>query len=218
MKALKGSLNGLDAGTISMIKSGIEPIEKLTHGMMGSGSVDADGISTGATRMLAATEKLEEKILTPTQRNEKNKLATQFENESIKVASSLPSPLDTSKEFNLPSNPIEASKMLQGEIDRASSVDSDGNQGHSGSESVALPSGGGNEAGDMGLGINNSQEKLDFGLDTSASEEAEVAEVMKNEIDYGNNDVNTNSSSTLFEVLSNRYQKSGMKRLFESNE
>jgi hypothetical protein len=218
MKALKGSLNGLDAGTISMIKSNIQPLEKLTHGMMGSGSVDAEGISNNATRMLAATEKLEEKVLTPTQKNEKKKLTTQFENDSIKAASGLPSPLDTSTGSNLPSNPLEASKMLQSEIDKASSVDSDGNQGHSGSGTVALPSGGGSETGDMGLGSGGSQEKLDFGLDTSASQEAEVAEVMKNELDYGNNDVNTNSTSNLFEVLSNRYQKSGMKRLFESNE
>jgi hypothetical protein len=218
MKALKGSLNGLDAGTISMIKSSIQPLEKLTHGMMGSGSVDADGISTGATRMLAATEKLEEKVLTPTQKNEKKKLTTQFENESIKAASGLPSTLDTSTGSNLPSNPFEASKMLQGEIDGASSGDSDGNQGHSGSGSVALPSGGVSGTGDMGSGSDGSQEKLDFGLDTSASEEAEVAEVMNKEVDYGNHDVNTNSSSSLFEVLSNRYKKSAVKRLFESNE
>ncbi len=218
MKALKGSLNGLDAGTISMIKSGIEPIEKLTHGMMGSGSVDADGISTGATRMLAATEKLEEKILTPTQRNEKKKLASQFEEESIKVASSLPSPLDTSTGFKLPSNPIEASKMFQSEVDNASTVDSEDNQRHSGSGSIALPSGGGNETAGMRSGSDGSQEKLNFGLDTSANEEAEVAEVMNKEVDYGNHDVNTNSSSSLFEVLSNRYKKSAVKRLFESNE
>jgi hypothetical protein len=218
MKALKGSLNGLDAGSISMIKSGLEPLQKLTHGMMGSGSVDADGISTRAARIQTATEKLEEKVLTPAQKNEKKKLATQFEKESIKVASGLPSPLDTSTGSNLPSNPLDASKMLQSEIDKASSGDSNGDQGHSGSGSVALPSGGESGTGDMGLGSGGSQEKLDFGLDTSASQEAEVAEVMKNEMDYGNNDVNTNSTSSLFEVLSNRYQKSGMKRLFESNE
>lgn len=218
MKALKGSLNGLDAGSISMIKSGLEPLEKLTHGMMGSGSVDADGISTRAARIQTATEKLEEKVLTPTQKNEKKKLTAQFEEESIKVASGLPSPLDTSTGSNLPSNPLDASKMLQSEIDKASSGDSNGDQGHSGSGSVALPSGGESGTGDMGLGSGGSQEKLDFGLDTSASQEAEVAEVMKNEMDYGNNDVNTNSTSSLFEVLSKRYQKSGMKRLFESNE
>jgi hypothetical protein len=39
--------------------------------------------------------------------------------------------------------------------------------------------------------------------------------VMGKEVDFGSNDINKTKDTNLFEVLSNRYQRSGMKRLFE---
>ena len=41
---------------------------------------------------------------------------------------------------------------------------------------------------------------------------------MKNDFDYGGNEINDSSKTNIFEVLSNRYQKSGMKKLFDDNE
>ena len=51
----------------------------------------------------------------------------------------------------------------------------------------------------------------------ASGEDIEVAEVMGKEIDTGDSDVNTSSHTNIFEVLSNRYQRSGMRRLFEGN-
>jgi hypothetical protein len=37
---------------------------------------------------------------------------------------------------------------------------------------------------------------------------------MGQELDTGNNDINSGSTTNIFDVLSNRYQRSGMRRLF----
>jgi hypothetical protein len=59
----------------------------------------------------------------------------------------------------------------------------------------------------------------DFGMsdDQAAQQEAQVAEVMGKNLDYGGTDINNSSKANIFEVLTNRYQRSGMKRLFDEN-
>lgn len=38
---------------------------------------------------------------------------------------------------------------------------------------------------------------------------------MKQDLDYGGSDINHGTSASIFEVLSNRYQRSGLRRLFD---
>jgi hypothetical protein len=38
---------------------------------------------------------------------------------------------------------------------------------------------------------------------------------MGQEMDMGNNDINSGENTNLFDVLSNRYKRSGMRRLFD---
>jgi hypothetical protein len=45
----------------------------------------------------------------------------------------------------------------------------------------------------------------------------QVAEVMGQDFNYGQNDI-TKSDSNLFQILSNRYQRSGMRRLFDDKQ
>jgi hypothetical protein len=45
-------------------------------------------------------------------------------------------------------------------------------------------------------------------------DDAQVAEVMNSNFNYGENDINGNSGEDIFKILSNRYQRSGMRRLF----
>lgn len=76
-----------------------------------------------------------------------------------------------------------------------------GNQG-----TIATPSG--------------SEEKIpDFGMsdDQAAQQDSQVADVMRKNLDYGGTDINNTPKANIFEVLTNRYQRSGMKRLFDEN-
>lgn len=45
-------------------------------------------------------------------------------------------------------------------------------------------------------------------------EDTKLAEVMGSEFEMGNNDINTESSSNIFDIVSNRYRRSGIRRLF----
>jgi len=45
-------------------------------------------------------------------------------------------------------------------------------------------------------------------------DESQLAQVMEQGMQSGNSDINTNSDSNIFDILSNRYQRSGMPRLF----
>jgi hypothetical protein len=60
----------------------------------------------------------------------------------------------------------------------------------------------------------------DFSLDgmdntgITIEDDSQVAEVMNSNFNYGDNDINSNSGEDIFKILSNRYQRSGMRRLF----
>lgn len=45
-------------------------------------------------------------------------------------------------------------------------------------------------------------------------DESQLAQVMESGLQNGNSDINTNSDTNIFDILSNRYQRSGMPRLF----
>lgn len=66
-----------------------------------------------------------------------------------------------------------------------------------------------------GYDSQSTEPSLEFGLTPSeaAIQEEQVAEVLNQDMDLGNNDI-SGSSTNLFEVLSHRYQRSGMRRLF----
>lgn len=65
-------------------------------------------------------------------------------------------------------------------------------------------------------GSNSDDFSLD-GMDNTGitiEDESQVAEVMNSNFNYGDNDINGNSGEDIFKILSNRYQRSGMRRLF----
>ncbi len=74
--------------------------------------------------------------------------------------------------------------------------------------SVPLAGGGAGKRGD------------DFSLDALSGNggvtvaDEQLAEAMNSEYDMGNSDINTDSGANIFNILSSRYQRSGMRRLF----
>ncbi len=71
--------------------------------------------------------------------------------------------------------------------------------------------------GAVSPGDSPAEAQPEFGMteEQLAAQETEIAEVMGKEIDMGNNDINSGSNTNIFDVLSNRYQRSGMRRLFD---
>lgn len=80
-------------------------------------------------------------------------------------------------------------------------------------------------AASLGKKTNNSSSKqedfdLDFGnaLPKGGVVTKEFSNSKNQEYDYGNNDIHSNKSDSLFKVLTNRYHRSGLVRLFSENE
>jgi hypothetical protein len=125
-------------------------------------------------------------------------LIKQFEKAALSSGAGQPSNLLGSSS-NLPSNPGEAAAMLEKEIKV------DGPQGIGRGDSIAVPAGG------------DEKKDVEFGLTTDdlAAQDGQLAEVMGQDLDYGQSDVTGSAKTNIFEVLSNRYKRSGMKRLFD---
>jgi hypothetical protein len=106
-----------------------------------------------------------------------------------------------SSSATLPSNAKDAARMLEKELTPPGPTAVTGNQG-----TIATPAGSEDKMPEFGLS-----------LDQEAKQEAQVAEVMGKNLDYGGTDINNTPKANIFEVLTNRYQRSGMKRLFDEN-
>lgn len=199
LKAVQGSIKGINPGTFSMMASTISPLSKLANGALDTASVDSANLENNAMRMMAHNEKLAQK-LAPAAAKKNEKYAKAFEAGLVKAAAGGTSPLFNSSASSFPTNPKEAASMLEKEVKDAQTINSIG-----GSESLSTPS---NSANDPGF---------EFGLtaDQAANQDGQIAELMKQDLDYGGNDINQGSNTNIFELLTNRYQRSGMRRLFD---
>lgn len=199
---MKVSLNGMrnvSPGTMSMYAQGLQPLNNATNGNFGSSNVDPASLANQATKLQAFNDKLI-KSLKPADGNKIASLTKKFENDLNNASRGQQSsnPLFSSSS-SMPSNPGEAAAMLEKELK------AEGPQGIGGSDSIAVPAGG------------NEKKDLEFGLTTDdlAAQEGQLAEVMGQDLDYGQSDVTSSSKTNIFEVLSDRYKRSGMKRLFD---
>jgi hypothetical protein len=121
-----------------------------------------------------------------------------FESAALSVGQAMGLRAPGSSGGNLEINPAEAVKKLEEDFASKSAVES-----------------GSGVAGGAGSPV-AADENMDIGIggDTK-TEETQIAEVMAQDLDYGQNDINNSSNTNIFEVLSNRYQRSGMRRLFD---
>lgn len=196
MKAGTGSFNGLNIGTMSMLSSGLGPFNQLANGGFAAGTASAEGMVNNAIKIMDATKKLETKAGKDFL-SKKKKASLAIEKTATQVGSTMPSSLLGSSSPSLPSNPGEAARMLEKEIkaEEPTRISQNSSQGQN---------------------IQNESD-LEFGLTAEefAAQETQVAEVMQENLDFGANDVNQGSTTNLFEVLSNRYKRSGLRRLFD---
>jgi hypothetical protein len=184
----------LNPGSFKMLGSAVSPANDILSG--NSTGADIDGsIKTQA----AAIRKMADQILDKTEPG----LSQKINKDTDKIASALQGAFSgmqmggpmslASSQSPISSDPKKAVEELEKSLREAAAIPS-----FSSSSPMALD-----------------EDEAETNLDVT--EETQLAEVMGKELDYGNNDISNNSSSNIFDVLSNRYQRSGMRRLFDEN-
>lgn len=192
---------GLNAGTFSMLSGPLKTIDGIADGSVDTATVNGDAAVNNAMRIMDATDKLQNaKGAEEIKKSKANSNA--LENSLIAGASGITPNLGGSSAGSFSNlSPTQAAAMLEKEL-----------------ESPTMgPVGGASDSFAGSVGGNSDTPQLDFGMtgDQFNAQQGQVAEVMKENFDYGTNDINEGSKTNIFEVLSNRYQRSGMRRLFD---
>jgi hypothetical protein len=182
-----------------MVGQSLTPLNKIADGSVSAGSLNEGALANQASKLKALANKMEN--AKGMEKYKKNKSKAELElKKQMQAASGGYNPNSLgSTNSGLPSSPKEAALMLEKELEK--SLPTVGGGG----DTIATPS---NQA---------PSEDLEFGMnqDQLADQDKLVAEVMKENLDYGGNDINQSSNTNIFQVLSNRYQRSGMRRLFD---
>lgn len=189
-------MSGFTPGTFKMLSSATMGANDLLNGNTDVGSMDAGAIGANAARLKEIADK--EIAKDPKAKKNSNNLA-----QSLMASTPGLAPAGagfSSGSSPMPSSPAAAAAALDKEIQGAEEV------------KVNTAGAGGPTAAPTAV-----EEQPEFGLtdDQLAAQETEIAEVMKQDIDMGNSDINNGSKTNIFDVLSNRYQRSGMRRLFD---
>jgi hypothetical protein len=204
LKASVNGISGLDTGTFSLLNGATSGITALGNGTAGSAGVNGAASVANAVRLLDASNKklastaAGQKILAV-----KANLAEDLSN-SLKAGAAGQSHPFADSNSSSPSSmsPSQAVAALQEELKKANTGITMANGG----QTLAGPSSSaGAPADQMDLSFDN-------GTPTQASQ---VAEAMKQNLDYGDADIK-GSDTNIFEVVSSRYQRSGMRRLFDT--
>ena len=190
---------GMNPGTFRMIGSVVGPANDIVNGNASVGSVDAGAIGSNAARVKAIAD----------QSLAKNKAASKHAKDLEKSLLNATRGLQISGAgFSQGASlngmtPKQASAALAKELEKKEDEGVQKAGATSGVAGAQTPV----------------EEQPEFGLteEQLAAQETEVAEVLSKDMDLGNNDINNSSSTNIFDVLSNRYQRSGMRRLFDES-
>lgn len=201
MKAGMAGITGLNPGTMSVLSSSLAPLNGIANGSVDAANINSAALENQAARARKLLDNLENSKAGKKIKAAKNKEAKKIESGLMTAARGInPAPALASSSSSFPSNPGDAARMLENEL------------------AANIPTGIGGGAGTLAAPANQAPEQaFDFGLtqDQLAAQETQIAELMKENLDYGANDINQGSNTNIFEVLSNRYQRSGMRRLFD---
>jgi hypothetical protein len=198
MKASGFNISGISLGTLSTLGSGLAPISTVASG--NGADLNTDGLINGAMKLRDATDK----VLASKDLKDENAIVKAAE-KSLgdfinQNTGTIGSPSARSTPSSLANFDAKAAlEELKEEVQSSPDVKGVAASG------VGFDSGMSNEP------------SLEFGLteQEAAIQEEQVAEVLQQDMDLGNNDI-SGSSTNLFEVLSHRYKRSGMRRLFDT--
>lgn len=190
----KLNMSGFKPGTFKMISAGAGPAQDLFNGNVGGGNI-SDSAGINAAKIRNAAEAMLKKA-DPAAAKAKDGFAAQLSKGLIAAGSGLS--MGGGSRGALPTSPAGAAAALDKEIKEHKK------------EKAAATANSGNGGGGFGL----EAEEPDVTADVSG-EDIEISEIMAKEMDMGDSDVNKGSHTNIFEVLSNRYQRSGMRRLLD---
>lgn len=204
LQSLKG---GVGTGTFSMLSQAVDPVNKVANGSVDAANVDTATMASLAAKLKKATAQLENKKELANYKKNKKKWEDQAKKSLQNSSQGIPasSLLGSTGGSNLPSNPGEAARMLESELEDSPVKGISGGQ-----QGIAA----------NGTYTGEEEAPFDFNLGATpessiAEREGQLAEAMAQDLDYGASDINEGANTNIFELLSNRYQRSGMKRLFE---
>ena len=189
---------GFSPNTFKMISANSGAANDLFNGTASAGDIaDSAGINAARTQAAAAAAIAGDAAAV----KESKAAASEFEKGLLAATSGL-SMGSSSGSSPLPSSPAAAAAALDKEIKENN-------------EEIDVTTSGPSNA--TNANFDSSEEVPEFGMSgaDAANQEIEIAEVMGKEVDFGSNDINKTKETNLFETLSNRYQRSGMRRLFE---
>lgn len=201
MKSGSGNFGGLP-GSFSMGSNPLQQVDAIANGTFDPAKVNDGATLANANRALAIAGKL---IKDEPGSKKSQKIGDKIGRLAVKRGGSMGVTSfggSSSSAGSLSSNPAQAVRDLEDSFKAPE-------------QAVGTYGGDGAE----GLGTPEATEEPEFGLTAEglAAQEGQIAEVMNQDLDYGGNDINNGSTSNIFEVLSNRYQRSGMRRLFDEN-
>ncbi len=200
--SLPGVGGSLGVGAISSVAGGLQPLNDLSTGNIAAGSINPSAAGNLAARLLDEKNKLAGQAkLDPKKQKD---LSKQIEGSLIAAAAGQPSPIQDSSSLPMNMSASQAAQALEKELGAERSFER-----VSGSPALGQP------------GNSTPGDEAGFSLGTaepiSTTEETQLAEVMKQDLNYGQADI-TKSDSNIFQILTNRYQRSGMRRLFDENQ
>ncbi len=201
-KSCGTSIGGMSAGfspsALNIVGNGLRPANDFMNGNLAAAEIDSASATSGAIRALDAKKALVNKLPKNKQKELRDITSKEEQNliEGGKSISALPMASNNSP---LPLTPSEAARELEKEIRGARKFEA-----ASSSTAIATP---GNDGSEFSLSNEAS---------VAPTTDQKLAEVMTQYLNYGQNDI-TKSDTNIFNILSNRYQRSGMRRLFDED-
>ncbi|GEM_PF-6596959 len=196
LKASGFNISGISLGTLSSLGSGLSPISTVASG--NGASLNTDAVINGAMKLREATDKI---LASKDMKND---------NAIVKAAEKSLGNIANSNQGTLGSPSVRSTPSSLAGFDAKAALEDLQKEVESTKASTASTGTG----FDMGQ---PSEPSLEFGLteEEAAIQEQQVAEVLNQDMDLGNSDIST-SNSNIFELLTHRYQRSGMRRLFDT--
>jgi hypothetical protein len=200
MKVGVNGLGGLSTGSLSVMSKSLDPLNKLANGSADAGSFGDASLANMASKLKSMNDQLDKNPKMADFAKKKKKAMDNITATLSKGSAGMTNnPLLGSSGGSMPTNPGEAARMLEKELENNTPKSIGGSN-----DSIATPSNKPNKD-EIDLNIAGGDED---------SKDEKLAEVMKKDLDYGKNDINSDSNS-IFEILTNRYKRSGMRRLFD---
>lgn len=201
LKVRTTKVSGLTTDQFKMLSTPISSANAAYSGGIAGTSADLANLRNNAARLRTAANNALKK--NPTLKAGLEKKMKTMSDRLIASAKGL-SPISPSASGNRSlSNPQQALNELKKDIEKSKA------------EGLGAAASGSNSSGSMALPESQGEQPLEFGMteQEAITQEKELSQAMNK--NYNLNDINKSSSENLFDVLTNRYKRSGMRRLFD---